>query len=79
MDSEEMFNNCVNALWKIFEKYRRLNVGNKQANDLLAHMERDFWIAQIAILKPVNPKRAMEIAKRLNIDTENDRRLSEFL
>lgn len=74
-----MFDNCIRALWEIFTKYRRLNIGNKQANDLLSCMEDDFWIAQIAILRKVNPKRSREMAKRLNIDTEDNKRLDEFL
>lgn len=80
MDVNDTFDKCVRAFWTILQKYRRLHGGDAQTEKLLNSMEEDFWIAQLSIMVKIDPKRAREMAKRLNMDTEkHDKRLDEFL
>lgn len=79
MDVNETFDECVRAFWTILQKYRRLYSGDVQTEKLLNSMEKDFWDAQLSVMIRINPKRAREMAKRLNMDLEkHDRRLDEF-
>jgi|GEM_PF-6452742 hypothetical protein len=76
MDPFEVFDECTREFYSILQKYRMLREDDKLFNN----MEKDFWDAQLSIMAKLDPKRAREMAKRLNKDMEkHDSKLSKFL